>query len=336
MASFKAQKQRVLNLFDAIEEANEHTIASVFETHVATDYSMRGCYPLNELASPSEAVTALWQPLLHAFGSMQRRQDVFIAGKNQHDDKVWVMSMGHFMGLFDNDWLGIRATHQTTMLRYCEFYCVENDQIVESSFFCDILGLMQQIGLNPLPLQTGASFLVPGPRTNDGVHLHDTPVEQGQYTLEVVNKMVDDLTQLNISGDDNCPPELLAKRWHDNMVWYGPAGIGSVHTIERYQRHHQYPFRQGLSDKVFNGHIARFAEGDYACFFGWPNLSNTAIGGFLGLPGGNARADMRVIDVYRREGDKLAENWVIIDIPYWLKQQGLDILQRTTQISNPC
>ena len=84
---------------------------------------------------------------------------------------------------------------------------------------------------------------------------------------------------------------------------------------------------------MFNGHVSRFAEGNYACFFGWPNLSNTPTGGFMGLPGGDVKADMRVVDVYRRDGDKLAENWVLIDIPYWLLQQGLDVLQRTESIS---
>ena len=33
-------------------------------------------------------------------------------------------------------------------------------------------------------------------------------------------------------------------------------------------------------------------------------------GGFLGLPGDAVAAEMRVVDVCRREGDKLAENWV--------------------------
>ena len=37
---------------------------------------------------------------------------------------------------------------------------------------------------------------------------------------------------------------------------------------------------------------------------------------------------MRVVDIYRREGDKLAENWIFIDVPYFLKQQGLDVLER--------
>jgi hypothetical protein len=131
-----------------------------------------------------------------------------------------------------------------------------------------------------------------------------------------------------------CPSELLEKTWAKDMIWYGPAGIGASYTIPRYQQQHQLPFRSNLEGKKFLGHECRFAEGNYACFFGWPNLSNRPLGGFLGLPGGRVTAEMQVVDVYRREGDKLAENWVIIDIPYWLKQQGLDILERTTRIAN--
>jgi hypothetical protein len=37
---------------------------------------------------------------------------------------------------------------------------------------------------------------------------------------------------------------------------------------------------------------------------------------------------MRIVDVYRRDGDKLAENWVFIDLPYYLAQQGLDVFAR--------
>ena len=112
------------------------------------------------------------------------------------------------------------------------------------------------------------------------------------------------------------------------MIWYGPAGIGATYTIPRYQQQHQYPFRRGLKGKRFNGHLCRLAEGNYAGFFGWPNLTNTPKGGFLGLPASDRACDMRVVDIYRKEGEKLAENWVLIDLPWWLKQQGIDIFER--------
>ena len=48
---------------------------------------------------------------------------------------------------------------------------------------------------------------------------------------------------------------------------------------------------------------------------GCPNLTNTPIGGFLGLPASGVAAGIRVVDVYQRQGDRLAENWVLIDLP---------------------
>lgn len=40
---------------------------------------------------------------------------------------------------------------------------------------------------------------------------------------------------------------------------------------------------------------------------------------------------MRVVDIHRREDDYLAENWVYIDILYYLYQQGLDVLHYLTE-----
>ena len=50
------------------------------------------------------------------------------------------------------------------------------------------------------------------------------------------------------------------------------------------------------------------------------------------MPASDRSADMRVVDIYRREGDKIAENWVLIDLPWWLYQQGVDVLKRTEGI----
>jgi hypothetical protein len=38
--------------------------------------------------------------------------------------------------------------------------------------------------------------------------------------------------------------------------------------------------------------------------------------------------DLRVIDIYRRGGDKLAENWIFIDFLHFWDQLGVDILEQ--------
>jgi hypothetical protein len=39
----------------------------------------------------------------------------------------------------------------------------------------------------------------------------------------------------------------------------------------------------------------------------------------------------RVIDFWRREGDRLAENWVYIDMVDLLKQVGVDVFERVRE-----
>ena len=86
------------------------------------------------------------------------------------------------------------------------------------------------------------------------------------------------------------PQEELAQDWHDDMIWWGPAGIGATYTIERYAAQHSGPFRLAFRDRKFNGHLCRLAEGHFAGFFGWPNLTLTHAGGFMGLPASTIRS----------------------------------------------
>jgi len=310
MNNFQKEKTLVQDYFKALENANANNVDEVIAKFVSDDYLWRGVYPFHEQTGSQAVANIFWQPLLNAFTKPQRREDIFIAGNNKYADEVWVMSMGNFMGLFDNDLLGIPRTRKIANLRYAEFSCVQNGKISKTGLFIDLIGLMVQAGVNPLPPSTGAYFNYPGPRTHDGLLLDDAPPEQAETTLMLLDRMVDDLSKLNESGSMSCPPELLRETWAEDMLWYGPAGVGATYTIERYQEQHQLPFRANLKDKKFEG-------------------------GWLGLPGGNVNATMQVVDVYRREGDKLKENWVLIDIPYWLSQQGLDVFDRTASILNP-
>ena len=335
MSQFQKEKKLVREYFAALEQAHVDDVADVLANFTSDDYLWRGVYPFRERRSASDVAAKFWVPLKNALSRMQRREDIFIAGDNKYAEEVWVMSMGNFMGLFDQDILGIPATRKLASLRYAEFSCVKDGKITQTGLFIDLIGLMQQAGVNPLPPSTGGYFNYPGPRTHDGLHFDDAPSEQGEQTMALLNEMIDDLSELNDSGAMGCPPEVLERTWSKDMLWYGPAGVGATYTIERYQEQHQLPFRNNLRDKKFEGHVCRIAEGDYACFFGWPNLSNTPIGGWLGMPGGNVNCEMQVVDVYRREGDKLMENWVLLDIPYWLSQQGLDVFERTASILNP-
>ena len=296
-----------------------------------SDMIWRGYHPFG-LLDADTAAQRFWTPLRNSFTSLQIREDVFFAGDNEIDGYAsqWVVSMGHFMGLFDAPWLGIPPTGKMAFLRYCAFYRVEGGRIHETTLYFDIPQVMVQAGLTPFPVQTGAQLVQPGPVTHDGLLHSPQPADETTKTLKLVNAMCTDLGtwQSALPLQDE-----LRRTWAEDMIWWGPTGIGASYTIPRYAEQHSGPFRAAFTDRSPTNHIARLAEGAYAGFFGWPNFTARHTGGFMGMPGSNQIGEFRVIDIYRREGDKLAENWVFIDLLHFWCTQGVDILARTTGIA---
>lgn len=312
-----------------MENARDTSVTAVIDAHTADGYRFRGVHPFNELDGAAAVAETVWQPIKASFHACQRRQDIFMAGRNRIHDAMWVTSMGKLMGLFDEPWLGIPATGKIAFLPYCESHRVENGRIAESALWIDIVSVMQQAGWNPLPMQTGASIINPGPLTHDGLLIEPQDDAESDMTLDLIMRMCRDLVE---KDGFQSPNSSLAETWHDDMAWFGPAGIGATYTIPRYQLQHQGPFREGLDDIAFTGHVLEHAEGYYGAWFGWPNLQARASGGFLGLPASDRTTEMRVVDVYRRDGDRLAENWIFIDMLHYLKLLGVDILERCRHI----
>jgi hypothetical protein len=331
MGEYQRQKRVVLDYYKALDAAAPDDCGAIISAHAAPGYLWRGYHPFNEITESAEVGARFWGPLKQSLARMQRRLDIFLAGCNETDRfaSVWVASSGHLMGLFDAPWLGIAPTGKIAMLRYAEFHRVQGDRIAETAMFFDIPHLMMQAGLNPFPPQTGAHLVQPGPMTHDGLLFDAQDPEEGTRTLAAINAMIADMGTWNLGLPLT---EELARTWNDDMLWWGPAGIGSTYTISRYAKQHAGPFRASFSKRSRTGHVCRIAEGSYGGFFGWPNFTAIHDGGFMGMPAGHAEGAFRVIDLYRREGDKLAENWIYIDLLHFWKTQGVDILARMQEV----
>ncbi len=257
---------------------------------------------------------------------MQRRPDIFLAGTAEGTPSaVWVVETGHLMGLFDRPWLGIRPTGRMAMLRYVEFNRVEGDRIAETTLFVDIPNLLWQVGQNPLPPQTGAHLITPGPISHDGLLYERQDATSGEATMRAIQGLLNN----DIAQHDPDETSKLARVWHDDMIWWGPGGIGASYTIERYVEQHCKPFDDGLgkSDRLGDA-LCCVAEGNFGGFFGWSNYHLRSTGGYLGMTAGEEAVAMPFVDLYRVENGKLAENWVFIDILGFLADQGLDVLKR--------
>ena len=327
----QSAKLTVREFYDALDDGGADGAGKVMARYCAPGLLWRGFHPFNEINGPERVASEFWIPLFRNFGALQRRIDIFFAGENRLDGKAgtWVCSMGHLVGLHDGPWLGIRPTRKLAFLPYAAFHLVRDGLVVETAMYFDIPHLMMQAGLAPFPAQAAAQIVQPGPRTCDGLHFDACPEAEAQRTIDVINAMISDLGQ----WDAGMPLEReLERTWHDDMMWWGPAGIGSCYTIERYAKQHAAPFRAAFAERSRTRHVCRIAEGCYGGFFGWPNFTAVHTGGFMGMPATGKKGEFRVIDIYRRAGERLAENWVFIDLLHFWHGQGVDVLGRSTRI----
>ncbi len=303
----------------------------VFRQFSADGLAYRGVHPFNVLTGSDSVADLVWSPLKAAMPILQRRKDIYLGGHNSLPGRsgLWVVEMGNLLGDFTQDWLSMPATGKATYLPYVSFYRIENDRIVEMVEFLDLLAAMTQAGLNPwLQDQSGGFLMSPGPRTHDG--LLDGPQDAAatEKTFALTHEMLADLAKSYTS-----PADHIKRYWHEEMNWFGPAGIGASLGFAGYRRGHTEPFEHKLDIVDILPEEVTAAEGNFSAVMWWPCLRMRNTGDYMGVPANDAVAEMRVVDVYRREGDKLAENWIFIDMLHFLKNQGVDVpanLQKVT------
>jgi len=300
-------------------------VANGVESFFTTDAKLFMVHPFNELNGISEYTEAFLQPLYDSFDQLRKTQYILIGGN--FDDGEWIASTGYYSGNFRKPWLGIRPTGALNYLRFAEFHRMQGGKAVESYLFLDIPALMMSAGVWPIKysvaLHAGYNGYIPGPSTQDGLVWHKTDQQHSKATLKLTEDML-----LDLATED----EAWRAYWHDDMTWYGSAVFGAFQGKEEFAGF-QTPFENTFSEWVsgikpgsVTKHFLRMADGDYSCLGGWPSLNMMQVKPFLGHGPTDKRVYMRVCDFWRREGDLLAENWVIVDALHFLLQLDCDVL----------
>jgi len=290
-------------------------------------------HPVNEVRGSRAYKHAFTEAILRAMPDVERHVNIFFAG--HWDGRCcgggghWVTVHGHLLGKFVDALWGIEPSHELTYLRLGEFYRVEAGQILEARIIVDLVDLARQAGRRILPIAKGLEHLVPGPMSNDGVlsreigKFGDGVSSTQQRCLRLVEQMIGGLGRF-----DGGSLQSMGMRayWDPQMMWYGPGGIGTTRSIEGFEEHHQKPFLIAIPDRKGGNHRARIGEDPYAASTGWPSIYATSSGPYLGIAPSFKPVTMRVMDWWRMEGDLLKENWVLIDLPNFFLQLGVDLL----------
>jgi len=303
------------------------TSTAQIDNYVTEDVQWHVSAPINDLHSKTKVISEFWQPLQHALPDIERKP--FINIENEYQGNQWIASTGNFGGTFTKDLLGIPATNRTLYLRYTELVQLEGSKIKTCYIILDFLDAMNQAGVNPLRKSLGHAGLVMPPSTMDGLSRAGVTTEASEKSQQLVLNMLEELGRFDGKSLESMQ---LQNYWHNDFMWYGPAGIGTTRGIDGFRANHQGPFVFSFPDRSVDHKATLIADGNYVATGGWPHMHGThSVGGWLGLPPCNKELSLRVMDIWRREGEHLKENWVAIDIIDMCEQMGLDVFSMMKQ-----
>ena len=292
-------------------------------------------HPINEFEGINKFKSDFWIPLFNAFPDLERREQVVIGGTFK--DKIQVGTISTLSGVFKNSWLGIKPNFKMVNLKCCEIHELKDHKIIESHILIDVLDLIFQTGNRPINKSRGAEGHWLNPINTDGVSFFEKNLEISNASLEQSLEMQRSLNikpELEAVSDEDLKTKLLnhpqKNFWHEQMIWYGPSGIGTARTLEGFVDNHQLPFRKTFKERNYwkLGHYCELGDGKFSMTAGWNSIQ--AIYGtddWLGYKSENQLVTMRVMDFYHHDEGKIRENWVPIDVVHILNQIGIDVFK---------
>ncbi|MEL6680924.1 MAG: ester cyclase, partial [Pseudomonadota bacterium] len=330
MTDLRARTHAVLQRLNG---ADPGEVAALLSDVVTEDSAWHVCAPIETLTGADAIAEGLIIPLKTAFPNAMRRDDIAMMGQARgplHPDQdqsvgrgVWFATLGHLVGNFEAPFLGIPPSGKLHFLRRGEFYRVTPDgRIAEAHILIDVLDLLLQVGRFPLPHMLGTEMMFPAPATHDGVL--PAASDRSEASVQLVEAMLRDLHNYDPGSFDSTGQTGKRGYWHPNMLWYGPAGIGSNFTYPGFVKFHREAFLKAFPDRKGGNHFARFGDGDYVASGGWPSMTMTHAGPYLGQRATGTPMSLRVMDFWRCQDGQIHENWGLLDYIQMIAYMGRD------------
>ncbi|WP_308914789.1 ester cyclase [Jannaschia sp. LMIT008] len=299
-------------------------------THAAAILSdavdWHGMAPVEDLHGRDAVLDGMFRPLRRALAAPRFRDEIVIGGDNRREiGGRWVATVTHVVGTHVGSLWGVAPSDRLAFLRMGAFYRINGDgRIDRAHVIADLPDLMRQAGRDPYGVTLGTEVTFPGPATHDGVCPDQA---SGAGSLDLVERMLGDLHVYDPETFGSAGQTGEDGTWADDMLWYGPAGIGSNYRWDGFVKDHRAPFVTAFPDRKGGDHYCRIGDGSYAAVSGWPSMTMTHRGDYLGVAATGLPLTLRVMDFYRCADGRIAENWVMLDYVDLFRQMGRDILR---------
>jgi len=217
-------------------------------------------------------------------------------------------------------------------IRDLDFYAFTGSRISYNWCMVDVVDIVQQAGYKVLPKPDLPDLGYPAPTGQEGLPAPDSKwvkvADTAASTMPFERMLEEDFGALLTD----------ARWWADDMVWYGPAGIGTAQNRSQYVKHVLKPLqaaftetRMEIEQLVCEGSICGALIHLWGKHTGtW--LGEKATGKLVRLRFGmHARVNLGAEVEGCGPCGQLVEGWAQLDIPAAFAMMGVDLLARARQ-----
>lgn len=318
-------KALVWDFHKGVSAASQLSLANVVKGYLHEDVVFHGPHPINGLQGQGQLLQKFWKPFTEAFPDFERHHDIFLGGGYKGDD--WVSSMGHYVARFEKPWLGIPASNKLVVIRFGEFCKIKDGKIKEIYLLMDLLDLMRQVNLWPIPHSLGVEAWWAKPQSNDGIITKATEMSESRETTKLVNEWGDAVNNFEATVI-NFDSLKLENYFHPNAMRYGASGLGACRGIQGIKDNYFKHLIGAFKERKIANHQFRVTEGTYMSACGWENIKGRHATEIFGVPATNNLVKVKAMEWWRRSGNLIQESWILPDMVDLLLQLDVDVFAK--------
>ena len=334
MSTHDTNRDLLTPLREALYDWDDALVRRTLDSLCTPDAVIHCCHPYGNQIGPKVFYQNVLAPLRTAWPDAERRDWLVMAGEDEHGND-WVGCGGHYVGTFAGPLLDIPPSGHLAHMRFHEYYRIKDGKIAEMQMIWDLPEVMMQVGAWPVAPSLGMEIYVPGPASSDGIVRPARDETESNTSRSLIVDMLNHMKRHPSQGG----PEVMemARFWHENMNWYGPAGIGTCRGIRGFRNWHQIPFLSSMPDRgqyldEITYHF--FGDGPYVAVTGWPDMVQTVThDGWMGIAPSGKKITMRSLDFWRVADGRIRENWVMVDLLDAYRQLGVDVFRRLREFN---
>lgn len=264
-------------------------------------------------------------PFNLAFHSVYFNQLLFLGENTTASTTTYAQA--HWFGPL----VGLPPTGELVRIRICDFYRMKGERISVNWMMLDLPDLLRQAGRRVLPRASvlpDDGWFQP-PKAMDGIpapYSPLTPPETAEASRAVARALLE--SEWYARGRAAGAPSL----WAQDMLFYGPPGIGFAASLDEYRTHVLGALERGFTHRSFELDVLS-CEGSYCGAHGY--LLGTHSGCFLGEAATGRTMRLRVGLHWHIVDGIATEGYAMFDTPALFDQLGIDLLARA-EAPPPC